>query len=55
MITYHPRMKNIHNLQIVIFEVLKTSKYFKMVKFQYSLAKFKWVIMCMAYEQSFYL
>jgi hypothetical protein len=53
MITYHPYMKNNHNLKIAIFEICRNSKYnFRMFKFQKSFVECKWVIMCMTYEQS---
>jgi hypothetical protein len=52
MITYHPFFKNMHNLKTVILEIFRNSKYIKMFKFQESFAKYKWVIMCMTYEQS---
>jgi hypothetical protein len=56
MITYHPHKKNIHNLKIVVFENFKNSKnHFKILKFQKSFARYKWVIMCMTYEQSWLL
>jgi len=54
MITYHSHMKNTHNLKIVVLEIFRISKYnFKMFKFQDSFVTCKWVIMCMAYEQSY--
>jgi hypothetical protein len=56
MITYHPHMKDIHNLKIVVFEIFRNSKYnFRTFKLQKSFIRCKWVIMCMAYEQSFFL
>ncbi len=52
MITYHSHMKNTQIKKIVVLEIFKNSKYdFKMFKFQESLARCKWVIMCMTYEQ----
>jgi len=54
MITYHPHMKNIHNIKIVVLEVFRNSKYnFQIFKFQKSFAKCKWVIMCITYEKIF--
>jgi len=54
MITYHPHLKNIHNLKIVVYEIFRNSKHnFKMFKFQESFARCKWVIMCMTYEQNY--
>jgi hypothetical protein len=42
MITYHPHLKNIHNLKIVVLEIFRNSKYnFKMFKFQKSFAQYK--------------
>jgi hypothetical protein len=53
MITYHSHMKNTNNLKFVVVEIFRILKYnFKMFKFQESFAACKWVIMCMAYEQS---
>jgi hypothetical protein len=53
VITYHPHLKNIHNLKIVVLKNFRISKYnFKMFRFQESFAKYKWVIMCMTHEQS---
>ncbi len=52
MITYHPHMKSTHNSKIVVAEVFRNSKYnFRNFKFQESIAKYKWVIMCMKYEK----
>ncbi len=46
-------MKSICNLKIVVLEILRNPKYnFKMLKFQESFARCKWVIICMTYEQS---
>jgi len=43
MITYHPHMKIIHNLKIVILEFLKNLEYdFRIFKFQESFASCKW-------------
>jgi hypothetical protein len=48
MIAYHAQMKNTYNLKIVVFEILKISKYdFKNFKLPKSFARCKWVIMCM--------
>jgi hypothetical protein len=48
MIAYHPQMKNNHNLKILVFEILKISKYnFENFKLPKSFARCKWVIMCM--------
>jgi hypothetical protein len=53
MITYHPHMKKNHNLNFMVLEMFRNSKYnFKMFKFQDSFAKCKWAIICMTYEQS---
>jgi hypothetical protein len=42
MITYHPHMKNIHNLKIMVLENFRNSKYnFQIFKFQKSFAKCK--------------
>jgi len=50
IMTYYPHSKSVHNLNIVIFEIFGNSKYnFRMFKFQKSLARCKWVIMCMTY------
>jgi hypothetical protein len=52
MITYYPHMKSTHNLTFVVPKVFTNSKYnFKNFKIQESFAKYKWVIMCMTYEQ----
>jgi len=54
MITYHPHMKNTPNLNFVILEKFKNSKYhFKIFELRKSFGKCLWVIMCMTYEQSF--
>ncbi len=53
MITYYPHMKSTRDSKFVVLEIFLISKYnFKMFKFQKSFSRYKWVIMCMTYEQS---
>jgi hypothetical protein len=54
MTTHHPHMNNNRDFKIVVIQNFKNSKYnSKMFKFQKSVTKCKWVIMCMTYEQNF--
>jgi len=47
-------MNNNRDFKIVVIQNFKNSKYnSKMFKFQKSVTKCKWVIMCMTYEQNF--